>query len=136
MRFSVLTTVLFGIAGITSGCNDLTEPLPAIAGTYRYASTSSTFPSLTRRGTITIVDADRRTARFDGEFEITAGGDLIRGRLSGAFMSADRIWFRFLNEKFEYHEAQLGFGSGHGEIFFQGLTYTPTGATFSLELVR
>lgn len=116
----------------TVACNDLTEPLPAVAGTYDYVSAGA--PARTRQGSITIVDQDRRTARFDGTFVyVTSAGSTVSGALTGAFMSANRIWFRFLTERFEYHEATFVTGtSALGEIFIQGITYESTGSTFTL----
>ena len=96
---------------------------------------ASPVPPLSRRGTVTFVDDDRRTARFDGTFEyIDARGRQVSGQLTGAFMQPDRIWFRFQDENLVIHEGDLLFGIGGGEIFFQGLTYETTGATYSLRV--
>jgi hypothetical protein len=113
-------------------CNDLTEPLPSIDGPYDYISTGAA--ARTRRGSILIIDRDRRTARFDGTFDyVSSDGETVSGALTGAFMSTNRIWFRFLTERFEYHEATYVSGStAIGEIFVQGITYEPTGSTFTL----
>lgn len=120
-----------------SACNDLTEPLPRVQGTYDYAATSTQFPSLNRRGTLSILDLDRRTARFEGTFQyVTANGQSVSGQLIGAFTSQNRIWFRFLHEQQVFHEASFDsdLGSGSGEVFFLGLIYEPISATFTLRL--
>ncbi|MEX2284767.1 MAG: hypothetical protein WEE89_19920 [Gemmatimonadota bacterium] len=128
MRRSILILAL-----ALAGCNDLTEPLPNLAGSFDYVSFSSEFVSLNRRGTLTIVDSDRRTARFEGNYEYTVGNAApFRGQLIGAFVTPDRIWFRFLDERAVFHEADLGLLLGNGDIYFLGATYEPSGATFSL----
>ena len=117
-----------------TACNDLTAALPNIEGTYEYA-TASPAPRLNRRGSISITDSDPRTARFDGSYEYIDGtGRRLNGQLVGAFVQTERIWFRLLDEPQVFHEGDLVFGFGNGEIFFQGLTYETTGATFSLRL--
>ena len=116
-----------------AGCNDLTDPLPDITGTFDYTSFSSDFVSLNRQGTITIVDSDPRTARFDGTYSYTVGGGApVTGNLIGAFTTRDRIWFRFLDSPVVFHEADLGFVFSTGEIYFLSTTYEPSGATFTL----
>ena len=116
-----------------AGCNDLTAPLPSIAGTYQYTSSSELYTSLNRTGTLTIVDLDPRTARFDGDFTyIAIDGRQVSGQLTGAFVRPDRIYFRFLTDRFQYHEADFSAGFAAGEIFLQGLTYASTGSTFTL----
>ena len=131
LRRRVAACALLGVA-LFCACSDLTEPLPPIQGTYSYVS-SSLVPRLDRRGTITIVDFDRRTARFEGTFQfVDADGDNRTGTLIGAFIQRDRIWFRFLDERQLYHEGDFNPGLSSGEIFFLGLAYETTGATFSL----
>ena len=56
---------------VLGSCNDLTDPLPSIAGTYTYQSRSSDFVRLNRNGTITIDDFNRRSANFTGTFDFT-----------------------------------------------------------------
>jgi hypothetical protein len=113
-------------------CNDLTEPLPAIQGTYDYVAVSSSFTSLNRRGTITIVDSNPRTASFDGTFSYVDPSGSVTGRLIGAFVTPNHVWFRFLDERFLFHEADLSVLIGTGELYQQGITYEPVGATFTL----
>ena len=125
-----LLILLFALA---AGCNDLTDPLPDITGTFDYASFSSDFVSLNRQGTITIVDSDPRTARFDGTYSYTVGaGAPVTGNLIGAFITPDRIWFRFLNSPVVFHETDLGVVFSTGEIYFLSTTYEPSGALFTL----
>ncbi len=127
-----LALVSAGIA-LSYGCNDLTDPLPSIAGTYTYQSRSGDFSSLNRNGTITIDDFDRRTARFTGTFDfVNDAGVHATGGLLGAFVTRDHIYFRFLNSQFEYHEANYLLGRASGEIFVQGIVYESTGSTFTL----
>jgi hypothetical protein len=115
-----------------TACNDLTEPLPPIDGSYEYTTTGGV-ASLNRRGTVTIVDVDPLSARFEGTFEYrTRGGQTASGQFIGAFIERDRIWFRFLDEKLLVHEGVLSAGRGSGNVFFLGPTYENTGATFSL----
>jgi len=125
-------SVLIVLLAMGSGaCNDLTDFTPRIAGTYEYVATGS----LNRRGTLIIEDWDARTARFDGTFLYqTLSGQSVGGRLVGAFISEDRIWFRFLTEPQLTHEADFNFNAALGEVFFQGLIYESAGATFSLRL--
>jgi hypothetical protein len=126
-KWLILSSVL------AAGCNDLTDPLPSIAGSYDYTSFSSEFISLNRRGSITIVDTDRRTARFDGTYQFSVGTAApVTGNLIGAFVTPDHIWFKFLDHPTVFHETDLGVVFSTGEIFFQGATYEPSGATFSL----
>ena len=131
MRLSWLAVLTAALT--SSACNDLTAPLPAIAGRYDYVARSSEFTAHNRQGTIEIVDENPRTARFDGTYRYTlVNGTVVTGRLTGAFVSPTRIWFRFLDDRLEYHEADYtGFGAD-GEIFFQTLRYDPSGTTFSL----
>jgi hypothetical protein len=122
------------VAVLASGCADLTDLLPPIQGTYTYVS-SSNVPLLDRRGTITIADFDRRSARFEGTYQyVAADGASRSGSLLGAFMRTDRIWFRFLDEQQLVHEGDFAQGQGEGEIFFLGVVYETTGATFSLRV--
>jgi hypothetical protein len=124
---------LFVLAGGITACNDLTEPLPAIGGSYSYTSTDELDPARQRQGTIIIVDRDRLTARFDGNFVyVSDEGRSVSGALIGGFMTRDRIWFRFLTEPFEFHEATYLSNTASGEIFLQGSTYFRSGAAFSL----
>jgi hypothetical protein len=100
----VLTATLASCL-LFSGCNDLTDLLPGIAGTYTYQSRSSDFVSLTRNGVVTIDDFDRRTASFTGTFDFTDdAGRHVTGSLLGAFVTRDHVYFRFLNSRFEFHE--------------------------------
>ncbi len=125
-----LLIVLLALA--MTSCNDLTAPLPAIEGTFDYASFSSDV-SLNRRGSLNIVDTNRRTARFEGTFQYVTGSAAPKtGRLIGAFMAPNRIWFRFLDERAVFHEADLGGLFGTGVIFFLGTSYEPSGASFTL----
>jgi hypothetical protein len=131
-RAGVLAAMLAG--GVSSSsCNDLTDPLPGIAGTYTYQSRSADFVSLNRNGVVTFEDFDRRTASFAGTFDFTDdAGRHITGSLLGAFVTRDHIYFRFLNSHFEFHEANYALGRANGEIFVQGIQYEPTGSTFTL----
>ena len=116
-----------------AACNDITEPLPSIEGIYSYNSTGGLNPARQRQGSITIIDRDRLTAGFVGTFAYTSiDGNSTSGDLIGAFMTRDRIWFRFLTEPFEYHEATFLANAAAGEIFIQGRTYFRTGSTFTL----
>jgi hypothetical protein len=121
------------LIGGLAACNDLTAPLPTIAGSYSYVSAGGDEPSRQRQGTIIIVDRDRRTARFDGNFTyVSNDGSSVTGALIGGFMTTDRIWFRFLTEPFEFHEATYLSNTASGEIFLQGVFYFRTDAAFSL----
>jgi hypothetical protein len=127
-RWLLLAPVLASVMA----CNDLTEALPIIAGTYDY-TTVGAITSLSRQGTMIIVDFDARTARFDGSFDYTTGaGVRMAGPMVGAFIERNQVWFRFLNEKLIVHEGGLTAGVGSGTLFFLGLTYQNTGATFTL----
>src|SRR5687767_13980317 len=89
-RLLALFVALFLVA-----CNDLTAPLPSIAGTYQYSAVNSAIPAHNRQGVIRIEDEDRRTARFDGTYSYSlADGSVVSGRLTGAFVAPTRIWFR------------------------------------------
>jgi len=125
--------LLILMLALAAGCNDLTDPLPDITGTFDYTSFSSDFVSLNRQGTITIIDSDPRTARFDGTYSYTVGaGAPQTGNLIGAFITTDRIWFRFLNSPVVFHETDLGVVFSTGEIYFLSTTYEPSGALFTL----
>ena len=118
-----------------AACNDLTEPLPSIAGTHAYEVTAPN-GALARRGFVRIADSDTRTARFDGTFSYTTGdGRNVTGNLTGAFITRDSVWFRFLDERFVYHEARYERGRGSGQIFLQQFSYEPTGLTFSFDRI-
>jgi hypothetical protein len=130
-RFRAL--ILPGLAFCAAACNDLTEPLPTIQGTYAYRSTSQVSPAHNREGMITIVDSDPRSARFDGSYQyVTADGERVAGQLIGAFVHSERIWFRFLDERQFFHEGDFILGVSAGRVFFLGLNYVPTSTTFSL----
>jgi len=118
---------------LLGSCNDLTDPLPGISGTYTYQSRSSDFVRLNRNGVITIDDFNRRTAAFTGTFDfVNDAGEHVTGGLLGSFVTRDHIYFRFLNSHFEFHEGSYALGRANGEIFFQGITYESSGSTFSL----
>ena len=125
--------LLILLSAFAAGCNDLTDPLPDITGTFDYTSFSSDFVSLNRQGTITIVDSDPRTARFDGTYSYSVGAAApVTGNLMGAFITPDRIWFRFLDSPVVFHETDLGVLFSTGEIYFLSTTYEPSGAIFTL----
>lgn len=118
---------------VVGGCNDLTTPLPPLTGTWQYAVTSAEFVRHNRVGSIRIVDDDPRSARFDGTYSFrNAQGETLSGSLIGAFITRDSIWFRFVDNRLEYHEAKLTGGIGSGEIFFLTLTYEASGSRFTL----
>jgi len=122
--------LLFAFA---AGCNDLTAPLPDISGNFDYSAFSPDYVSLNRRGTITIVDDNLLTARFDGTYSYSVGSAApVTGRLIGAFVTPDRIWFRFLDSPVVFHETDLGVVFSTGEIYFLGASYEPSGAVFTL----
>jgi hypothetical protein len=128
-----LVVATLAAAQLLGSCNDLTDPLPGIAGTYTYQSRSSDFVRLNRNGVITIDDFDRRTAAFSGTFDfVNDAGEHVTGGLLGSFVTRDHIYFRFLTSHFEFHEGDYALGRANGEIFFQGITYESSGSTFSL----
>ena len=131
---SRMKAVFLFFAGLLHvGCNDLTAPLPAIAGSYQYVATSTVSARHKRIGTIRIFDDDPLSARFDGSYSFTNGyGELISGQLVGAFITRDSIWFRFVDDRLEYHEANLTNNTGAGEIFFLTETYRSSGTHFTL----
>ena len=121
---------------LLAGCSDLTEPTPAIAGVYAYTATNQVTGERLA-ATITIEDEDRRTARFAGVAEFTAGfGGPVAVPLTGAFRSADRIWFRLLNERYVFHEADFDRGVAFGSLYVQRISYEETDWRFSLTRVR
>ena len=126
--------LLVGALGLfATACNDLTEPLPRVDGTYTYQSFSPDFVALNRNGTVKIEDFNRRSATFSGTFDfVSATGEHETGFLTGAFVTRDHIYFRFLNTRFQVHEADYLLGRANGEIFFQGVFYESSGATFIL----
>jgi len=127
------SAALFLLVVLTASCSDLTAPLPSIAGTWQYTVTSPRFISHNRTGTIRIVDDDPRTARFDGSYTFhDAAGESRSGLLTGAFITRDSIWFRFIDTRFEVHEAKLLNGSGAGEIFFLTQVYETSGSQLTL----
>jgi hypothetical protein len=127
-RFLLISIVL-----ASAGCQDLTEPLPAIEGRYDYSVVGPGSLGLNRQGTLEILDANRRTASFEGTFEYTtASFERVTGKLVGAFVTPSRVWFHFLNEPGVYHEGDLGGITGFGDVYFKGLTYEQSGASYAL----
>jgi hypothetical protein len=131
MRRLLLVSIVLAAAG----CKDLTEPLPAVEGRYDYSVVGPASLGLNRQGTIEILDANRRTASFEGTFDYTNTSGRVTGKLVGAFVTPNRVWFHFfhfLNEPGVYHEGDLGGITGFGDVYFKSLTYEPSGASYAL----
>src|SRR5262245_15265094 len=104
-RLRLLPFLAGALTLLSAACNDLTAPLPKVDGTYTYQSRSPDFVSLNRTGTVKIEDFDRRTASFTGTFDfVSATGEHETGFLTGAFVTREHIYFRFLNTRFQVHE--------------------------------